>query len=214
MSGVEPFVFYTERRLVMLTGRRARNLVQLAEHLHAVSGSSIFYHTHHQFLSQHFEKPVFHNDFANWTSRALLEEELAERLTAIDLLSLTTIRQVREAILQIVEQHLAASGAPQREARNGDEFHFCESQSFLMPTGVVARSTSEFFDGVARSSNVCLFFHFFEARLRLERATNDFSEWLRYAGEPGLAEAIERLDPYAMSLDELRDRIVRLGKEG
>ncbi|MFB3775997.1 MAG: DUF5752 family protein [Bryobacteraceae bacterium] len=213
MNGVRPFVFYTERRLVMLTGRRAKNLQELVGHLRSVSGSSIFYHTHHQFLSQHFEKPVFHSDFAKWVGRALLEDRLAEKLTAVDLMSLTTLRQVREAILGAVEERLSADGLPSRDARPGDEFHFCESQSFLMPTGMVASSADELMEGIARSTNISLFFHFFEARLRLERATNDFSEWLRDLGQPGLAGHIEKLDPYVMTLDELRDQIVRLGRE-
>src|SRR5262249_43193848 len=63
-----PFIFYTERRLVSLTGLRAHNLQQLLEIVREVSGSSIFYHTHHQFLSHHFEKPVVHSDFAQWVS--------------------------------------------------------------------------------------------------------------------------------------------------
>ena len=64
MNHQEPFIFETERRLVMLTGDRARNLNELPDYITKVSGSSIFYHTHHQYLSHHFEKPVFHNDFA------------------------------------------------------------------------------------------------------------------------------------------------------
>ena len=51
MDNQQPFVFHTERRLVMLTGRSARNLAELLEHIRQVSGSSIFYHTHHQYLS-------------------------------------------------------------------------------------------------------------------------------------------------------------------
>jgi hypothetical protein len=206
-----PFVFYTERRLVLLTGLRAGNLRQLTEHLQSVSGSSIFYHTHHQFLSQHFEKPLFHNDFAKWAARGLLEDRLAERLAAIDLLAFTSIRQLREAIIAVIEEHLAASTRAQRDARPDDEFHFCESQSFLMPTGIVANDVGEFFEKIGGVSNVSLFCHFFEARLRLERSTNDFSLWLRGLGEEKLARKIERLDPYAMTLDELRDEIVRAG---
>jgi len=206
-----PFVFYTERRLVLLTGLKAGNLRQLTEYLHSVSGSSIFYHTHHQYLSQHFEKPLFHNDFAKWAARALLEDRLAEKLAAIDLLAFTSIRQLREAIIAVIEEHLAGSAQPPRDARADDEFHFCESQSFLMPTGIVANDVGEFFEKIRGVSNVSLFCHFFEARLRLERATNDFSLWLRGLGEEELARKIERLDPYAMTLDELRDEIVRAG---
>jgi hypothetical protein len=66
-----------------------------------------------------------------------------------------------------------------------------------MPTGLVAHSVPEFFDQLGRVTNSCLHFHFFEARLRLERSTNDFSEWLRMLGETRLARLIDRLDPAA-----------------
>ena len=36
---------------------------------------------------------------------------------------------------------------------------------------------------IEQVTNACLHFHFFEARLRLERPTNDFSQWLRDLGE-------------------------------
>jgi hypothetical protein len=212
VNGAGRFVFNTERRLVLLTGRKARTLRELLEHLRDVSGSSVFYHTHHQFLSQHFEKPAFHNDFAKWASQALLEERLAEELTAIDLLAFTSIRQLREAIIATVEDYLSRPGSQTRESRAEDDFHFCESQSFIMPTGIVANDAREFFTKIAGISNVSLFFHFFEARLRLERTTNDFSMWLRALGEERLATELERLDQYTMTLDELRDAIVRIGE--
>src|SRR6266404_6986149 len=127
-----PFVFYTERRLVVLTGRKARNLEELLSHLYQVSGSSVFYHTHYLYLIHHFEKPRFYNDFANWVSSALQEEGLAERLAAIDLLAMTSIRELREAMLATMRNHLAG-GAARRECPPGAEFHFCEAQSFIMP---------------------------------------------------------------------------------
>src|SRR5690242_14074964 len=94
----EPFVFYTERRLVVLTGRRASDLSELLDHLREVSGSSIFYHTHYLYLTHHFERPRFYNEFAEWVSEALQEERLAEQLAAIDLLSITSIRDLRDAL--------------------------------------------------------------------------------------------------------------------
>ena len=78
MPHSQPFIFYTERRLVALTGIRAKNLPELLAGLREVSGAWIFYHTHHQYLSHHFEKPVFYNDFAQWISDALQEQRLAD----------------------------------------------------------------------------------------------------------------------------------------
>jgi hypothetical protein len=206
-----PFVFYTERRLVGLTGRKARNLGELLRHLREVSGSSIFYHTHYLYLVHHFEKPRFYNEFANWVSQALQEEQLAERLAAIDLLAIPSIRGLREVIISSMEEHLK-NGATRRDSPDGDEFHFCEAKSFVMPTGTVARDVPEFFEQLAQVTNSCLHFHFFEARLRLERPTNDFSQWLKDLGEAKLAKAIDRLNPYVMTLDELKAEIIKLGR--
>jgi len=206
-----PFRFYTERRLVELTGRRARNLGELLEHLQEVPGSSIFYHTHHQYLSHHFETPVFHNDFAGWVLRALRLEQLAERLAAIDLLAFTSIRQLRRSIVSAIQDYLAEGGWQPQESPPGDEFHFCLSRSFVMPTGIVAGDEREFFAKLPGVTNVSLFFHFFLARLRLERPTNDFSQWLGDLGHRELAKAIDRLDPYSRTLDELKADILALG---
>lgn len=212
MSQTEPFRFHTERRLVQLTSLRARNLPELLTHLRTVSGSVIFYHTHHLFLSHHFEKPVVYNDFANWVSEALLEEALAERLAAIDLMAFTTIRELREAIIARVEEHLQTDGDRPRECPAGDEFHFCQSKSFILPTGVVASDAADFFRQLGHVTNASLYFHFLEARLRLEHKTNDFSRWLQDCGEQELADAIDRLDPYVVTLDELRTQIIELGR--
>jgi hypothetical protein len=81
-----------------------------------------------------------------------------------------------------------------------------------MPTGMVAHNVPEFFEDIAQVSNSCLHFHFFEARLRLERPTNDFSKWLSDLGETKLASAIDKLDPYAVTLDELKEQIMQLRK--
>jgi Family of unknown function (DUF5752) len=206
-----PFYFVTERRLVRLTGRRARTLGELAAHLCDVSGASVFYHTHHLYLSHHFRRPVFYNDFANWTQEALQAAVLPEELAAIDLLAFTAIRPLREALLAVMTRHLTDAALSSRHCPDGDEFHFCESQSFVMPTGIVADDPPDFFRKLHEVTSQSLFFHFFGARLRLGRPTNDFSAWLEARGKPRLAAAIDRLDPYAVTLDELKQQIIQIG---
>ena len=207
----EPFQFHTERRLVMLTGLKAMNLVELLALLRDVPGSSIFYHTHHLFLSHHFEKPTVHNEFANWVGQALQEDALAERLAAVDLMSYTSIRQLRDDLVATVDAHIRAPGTKVRDCRPGSEFHFCRSKSFIMPTGIVAHDVPDFFAKLPSVSNISLFFHFVESRIRLERPVSDFSVWLTERGHPALAKAIDRLDPYAVTLDELKQQILDIG---
>ena len=98
-----------------------------------------------------------------------------------------------------------------RTAPPGEEFHVRESVSFVVPTGYVANDLPEFASCIEHVGFGSLSFHMFEARLRLERGANDFSEWLKNAhGETQLADAIARLDPYTHTLEALRRQIVRL----
>ena len=208
----EPFEFYTQQQLILLTGRRARNLLELLEHVRSVPGASIFYHTHYLYLTQHFVKPKFYNEFAAWASHALQERRLGERLAAIDLLSVSSIRELRESIAAEIERYLHETPGSLRDCPPGDEFHFCEAKSFIFPTGLVAHDVSEFFSLLPSISNASLHFHFFEARLRLERPTNDFTFWLSHIGEDRLARAIDRLNPYVVSLEELKTQIFKIGR--
>jgi hypothetical protein len=215
MNRVGPFHFYTERRLVQLTGIRASNLAELLTHLKEAPGSSIFYHTHHRFLSHHYQKPFVYNDFAVWASAAVQTEELAEKLGILDLRRFTSIRQLRETIVAIVEEHLRQADGHLRPCLPGHEFQFCKSKSFIMPTGIVAKDPADMATKLPAITNVSLYFHFVEARLRMERATNDFSQWFKAWGAPALAHKIDSIDPYALTLDELKTAIVSLiGQHG
>jgi len=211
----EPFRFYTELRLVQLTGRKARTLRQLLGHLHKITGSSIFYHMHESLLERHFEKPVAHNDFAVWVEEALQEDALSERLAFIDLRDFSTVRHLREEIIAIIENHLAKNGKlRERHCPPGEEFHFCRAKSFTMPNGIVAETVEQFFEKLPSISNQCLYFHCIQSRLRLGLQTNDFSYWLEGRGKPELAKAINALNPYVRTLDELKADIVGLGRKG
>ncbi|MCM8792836.1 MAG: DUF5752 family protein, partial [Candidatus Omnitrophica bacterium] len=53
--------------------------------------------------------------------------------------------------------------------------------------------------------------HIFEARLRLEKKTNDFSFWIEDSlGNKKLANEISCLDPYTRTLEDLRIGIIKL----
>ncbi len=196
--------------MVQLTGIKAHNLTELLEEMKEVPGSSIFYHTHHRFLSHHFQKPIVYNDFALWASQAVQDETLSEKLAILDLRQFTSIRNLREAIISVIELHLQQTDSLRRECLPGQEFHFCKSKSFIMPTGIVAGDPGDLAAKLPTVTNVSLYFHFVEARLRMERLTNDFSQWLNTWGEKSLAREIDAIDPYGLSLDELKAVIVNL----
>ena len=211
MRDQKSFIFDTELRLVVLTGIKVCSLKELRAELPRVPGSSIFFHTHQEYLAHDFQRSAHYNDFARWVSQALREEALAEKLAAIDLLAFTTIRELRDAVIETVDKYLSKLGRPSYECRQEEAFHFCRSRSFVLPTGIVADEVDDFFRKVAAISHASLYFHFFEARLRLGRRTSDFSRWLTDRGRADLASAIDALNPYVRSLDELRRDIVPLG---
>jgi len=208
----QPFIFDTELRLVMLTGLKVRTVADLRRTLALVPGSSIFFHTHHEYLAHNFHKPLHYNDFSVWVSQTLREEALAEKLAAIDLLALTTIRGLREALLKTLDDYTAAKGDVPQECRPDEAFHFCRSKSFILPTGIVANDVPEFFAKLPLITDASLYFHFFEARLRLGRLTSDFSRWLKERDRGDLADAINALNPYIRTLDELKQDIIRIGQ--
>lgn len=215
----EPFRFCSSLNLTLLTNRRAADLHQLLDHLRVVPGSVIYYHTHHFLVQHQYVSPEPPNDFAFWVTHDLQEPRLGEELAAIDMVQFRTLRALRERIIVVIERFLA-SALEHRVAPPEREFHFRESVSFIVPTGHVATNPAELATCIAQVGVGALMFHFFDARLRLERGANDFSEWLgRECGEVALADAIARLDPYTYTLDGLRHAVVdvirtRLGQEG
>lgn len=205
------FIFDTELRLVVLTGIKAHDLSELRELLAAVPRSSVFFHTHQQYLAHNFRRSHYYNDFAEWVSRALREEALAEKLAAIDLLAFTTMRELRSAFVDVIDEYVAKSKTPPLVCRRDEAFHFCRSKSFVLPTGIVANDVPDFFSKLPLITNASLYFHFFEARLRLGRRTSDFSRWLLDRGREDLATSIDALNPYIRTLDELKQDIVQIG---
>lgn len=208
----KPFQFYTEVRLIEMTGEKAKDLSELLAHLRTVSGSVIYCHTFQTMLLHHFITTGFRNDFAMWVEDALGDDELAERLSSIDLIDYTTIRSYREKMIEIIEQHIKKHPAiGKRKARQGQEFNFCSSLSFVIPTNREAHNLEDFANHLRRCSHNSLFFHFIEARLRVEAMDNDFSVWLSESlGMDELAKKINNLDPYSRTLNELRERMLQL----
>jgi len=208
----EPFRFYTRLHLSELTGLRASILSQFLGLLKEVPGSCIYHHTH-RFLQQHqYLSPEPPNDFAYWVTEVLGEDELGERLASIDTVQFTTIRSLREEITKTIEDYLSHNPlAKLKFSREGEEFHFIKSVSFILPTSYIAYDLKEFTDILKKITLDSIYFHIFEARLRLEKADNDFSLWIETSiGDKELADLISGLDPYSYTLEDLRNKIIRI----
>ena len=64
------------------------------------------------------------------------------------------------------------------DAPRGEEFHFLASRIFVLPTPFVVSSLGEFREALERVTINSIYYHMFDARLRLARGDNDFSRWL------------------------------------
>jgi hypothetical protein len=204
VRAAEPFEFDSRLNLTVLTGLRARDLAELVAHLRTVPGSVIYHHTHHFLVQHQFLSPEPPNDFAYWVTNIMLEDRLGEELAAIDLLRFSTIRALRDALVAVIEAHLEQVSEV-RVAPPGMEFHFMRSVSFVLPTELHAHDLQEFRDMLAQVSLSSLAYHMFDARLRLERADNDFARWIEQAlHEPKLAAELRQIDPYTNTEEGLR----------
>ena len=208
----DTFRFYTRLHLNELTGMRASTITQLVALLKDVPGSSIYHHTH-KFLQQHqYLSPEPPNDFAYWVTEVLGEDELGEMLASIDTVQYPNIRSLREKLIETIESFVKANPLSKLKfSRKGDEFHFIKAISFVLPTNYEANDLREFADILKKITFDSIYFHIFEARLRLEKKTNDFSYWIETSlGDKELADKIAELDPYTHTLDDLRKTLIKI----
>ncbi|HZP43480.1 MAG TPA: DUF5752 family protein [Candidatus Binatia bacterium] len=205
-----PFRFWTRLTLTRLTGRRAADLAELVEHLRVVPPSVVFHHTHH-FLVQHQHlSPEPPNDFAFWVRNVLQEDELGEQLAAIDTVQFPSLKELRVRIVEVIDRYMDGR-RPLRTAPAGEEFHFQDAISFVLPTPHQAATLAELAMGLQHASYASIAYHLFEARLRVGAQDNDFSRWLeRELDEPEIAAAIRRMDPYTHTMEGLRQRLLGL----
>jgi hypothetical protein len=211
-KAIEPFTFYTRLHLTELTGLRAATLVELVNLMKGASASCIYHHTH-RFLQQHqFLSPEPPNDFAYWVTNILGEDKLGEKLASIDTVQFDSIHGLRTAMVRAIEGYLREyPRAKKKFANPGEEFHFMKSVSFVLPTPYQAHDLKEFAQALKQVTVDSIYFHIFEARLRLEKGVNDFSYWLETSlWNKKLADRINRLDPYTYTMEDLRATILNL----
>ncbi len=207
---MRPFLFETSLSLTRYTGFAANNLRALLKGLQRVPGGSIYHHLYHALFQRHFAAGAFANDFAVWCWRELHEEVLGERLTVIDPLEFPTIRAARNRLIEEVDRHLGSVEFIQHVPHQR-QFFFLESQSFVFPTGKVARDLNELAWEIRRAPHEVIFHHFVVSTLRVGPGENDFSRWIdEECKKPELAQKLRELSPYAADLETLKHRIADL----
>jgi hypothetical protein len=205
----EGFHFHTQYSLVELLGINVKNPQELLDGMKNVPISSIYYHTHKFLQQHHYLSPLPPNDFASWLKDILHMERLGEAFLGVDTISFKNLEDLRSEFVRILEEHLSRDDG-RYECPRGYEFYFMACQTFVLPTPYVAHNLKEFAEILNKISIQSLYFHIFEARMRLGVEENDFSAWFKGLGEEELAAEISKLDPYNTNLDNMRTKIIRM----
>ncbi len=210
-KATEPFRFFSRVCLRELTGFRAITIAQLLRLLKHVPGSVIFHHTHHYLQQHQYLIPEAPNDFAYWVNNVFGEKTLGEQLASVSTTEFKTIRALRNQLIDTIERYIWAHPFIRiRFVAPEDAFHFIKVTSIVLETPHAAGDLLEFEQCLQAVTVESLYYHIFEAPLRLGRQTNDFSLWFRCClGEDNLAGTLEQLDPYTHTMEDLRRTILR-----
>ena len=206
------FYFYTKLDQTILLGITTSTIPGLLEGIQRVPEASIYYHTHRYLQQHHYLSPEPPNDFAYWVGQMLNDAELGEQLSSIDIIRFDSIQSIRLEFVELLRAYIASS-EKLRESPPGQEFHFMSCQTFAIQTPHTAETIPEFLEQLRHVSVSSLYYHVFDAKLRLGHGENDFSRWFRDRGKLELADAVARLDPYTYTLEGLRTKIITLAEK-
>jgi hypothetical protein len=203
----EGFHFYTQHNLVELLGLKAKNPVELLENIKKVPTTSIYFHTHRFIQQYHYLAPEPPNDFALWLKDTLHLERLGEAFLDVDTVSFTDLEDLRKELVRILDSYISGEGYL-TDCPKDQEFYFMSCKIFVIPTPYTANNLMEFIEILRKISIHSLYFHMFEARMRLKVPENDFSAWFKGIGEEDLAREVSKLDPYNLTLEGLRTKLI------
>lgn len=201
--------------IAIATGSRARTLKELCDILQVIGEDSIYYHFWGGLLQPRFEEREYNNDFAAWAWYSLHDSTLAERLAVIDPTEFENLEDLRQELLEIVEERL-----DEREYLSwvvaSDAFEFIRSQIVVFDTHKKATSPEELAVLLQDISTSSIFYHFIDARRRIQQQhSNDFTSWLMNfpGGYENLCSRIIAIDPYFSSLAQLKTTLLNLFAE-
>jgi hypothetical protein len=189
---------------------RALDERELMDRLEEAPAAAILFHTYGYFLRHRPMTMAYGNDFAAWVATQVRDQVLAERLAVVNPFEFDSLDALREELVTVVNDHLVRlSSVPRIEF--GEPFYFQQSDVVQVPLGPGVTSLVEFRNALADVESSAVYFHMIEARARLGRHADDFSEWIRASlGLPELADRIAHIDAYMTSLERVRARVLSL----
>lgn len=187
----------------------ALDVRELKQRIEEAPAGSIVFHTFGYFLRHRVFTTAYGNDFARWVAHDIGDQALAERLAVVDPFAFSSLDDLREHLVTILQDHLR-SRETERRVEFDRGFHFQQSHVVEVPLGVAAHTLAEFRSGLATVDESAIYLHTVESRVR-ERGAESFAGWLREALElPELAERFERIDPYLTTIERIRGRLLSL----
>jgi hypothetical protein len=202
---LSPFEFKQCVNILKSTGKKARSLRELRETISLISTGALFYHTCQYYLKGHILQ--YTNDFAHWAGEVLEESVLAEQLSNIDPYAYVSIDAIRSELIRVIDEYLKAYKEP-REVRPGEEFFFEETVTLVFSAGIQVRNLAEFLIAVRYLDASSIYYHFYEARVRLG-GRDDFSNWLEHSlNKATLAEKIRKIDLFMHTIEGTRSHII------
>lgn len=213
-QGRDAFLIRDCALIALATGRKAQNLKELRDQLLTIHPGCIYYHFWGAMLEPRFEEREYNNDFAAWARHKLHDETLAERLGVIDPTEHQDIEILRQGLLDVMEERLDENELIPW-SRWDEQFEFIRSQIIVFDTQARITAPGQILDYLPRMSTSSVFYHFIDARRRTDDGIDDFRVWLngfdsQYAE---LAAALADVDPYFITLAELRDELIRVFQE-
>ena len=211
-----PFEFSECFLMPMPTGNKATNLREFLQHLREMDEAVLKYHLWQSRLAITPPTVEYPNDFALWAAKALNDPNLAERLSSVDPLDYEDLTQIREALVELLEEYLW-DFPYNPQVRPGYELYFCEASVVVVSSDIAAQTLREFCAGLQTVGLDSIYYHFVEARRRLgnlKGLKDDFSHWIESNFEmPDLVSVIREIDVYFYTLPEVRDTLLSLVKD-
>ena len=188
----------------------AINLRELKERIIVCPIECLYFHFCETLVRPAFDDPEFRNDFAVWSSIYLRDRVLAERLGIINPYMFRDLEQLREKLLEVVDERLSElHNIP--SVRMGEEFFFMRAATVVFDTGIELSKPQDLKKNIKALSNSSLYYHFLEARRRTTDGVDDFTFWLKFLKKSPklLIDSLSQIDFYYLNLNELKEIIVK-----
>lgn len=208
LNGVDAFAVKDCALIAIATGKKAVTLRELHDRLLIINPDSIYMHFWGNLLEPRFEQREYNNDFAAWARRGLHDDALAERLAVIDPTQFNAMEELRQELIDIIEERLDESEYLHWVIAT-TPFEFIRSQIVVFDTEYRVQRPEDMMELLPHLSPSSVFFHFIDAKRRSPSGLDDFRTWLAsFNGQyDALANDLANVDPYFETLTTMRQQI-------